>query len=607
MKAQCENLKAYLDGESGLSERLMMRVHLRSCAACREDAREFRTIGKAVRRIEGTPIPETLKDRIVADAVAHARPLPSPSRMPRIQGVSTMRKAVFAAVMVVAIGMIGLGVIPRGRGNTALADVIRAMSRVKTVHFVGWTMDASGNRSKVEGWVEGSSRYRMRTETGGRAYETADDGRVHVEVGAYDGSPQATISRSADARRHQPRLYVDMFNGKERLASILDQSRPTVKSHQTSLPNGRKAVVYELEWPRQKTTLQVDPETDLIIGLENRKLDGEISEKIERIDYDMEIPDSAFVPETPRGARVIDMITPEPPQVTEGRRIAVERLLADPSADVGIQGIPGGGSAGASYHSGFLFENVGSGELTIGYLTNRNVYRVIGKARVFREDGSYSRFVEDQDVRLPGKPVKPQIPQTVLIRDGKPGEFCHAASYGYGDDFERFVNVGSGPLTIVERDRRNGEFIVIKGRAELVPFGIIYENQTVDRWALPDVRNIRDPRKLDWSHLPASEVRSAKAVLDIALRVHRLSASADADGYVTIDGERVKLRGQYDGGYHSGKLSIMPAVKDDPICVMGLESRREYLIFGRAKVLPSGRICKNGRVSFDGEVLSSEE
>jgi len=613
---KCDNLKAYLDNQLRFFDRLVMRAHTRSCAECRQNTAIWSPLSREIERLEGEPVPPTLREKLMADAIAaaastRARQASTPIEQGGAQRVWRIRKAYLAAAFVVLMVAVGFGLFPYRTANSALAEVARAMSKVKSVHFVAWKAHSTGKRGRIEGWVVGSSKMRIRTESGGAVEDFADDGSTVVEVNTWARPPYATIYRSETSARWPMDISIDLFRGRGLLKQWENPLRPyKMTSREITLTNGRKAVVYELNWPGQKTLLTVDPDSDLIVGLENLKFAGtdqEVREVVERIEYNVEIPDSVFTPAIPKGIPVLDLTRPVPAAVLEWREAEMKRLRADPNVKVFWSA--GGGyksRGGVLYRPGFRIEVAGSGPVMMAYLPEADLYRVVGTARVFSEDGSYSRFVEDQDVRLPGQP---QYPKPELLLSGGPGSHGGLDEHDPHRGFRRFVNVGNGPLTITfkcEWGETQRTFFV-KGTAKLVPFGVVCKNQTIKENDLPDIEAVRDPNKLDWGGLPASEIEVAKAELDVQMRVREIFSTKDAKGRVLIDGERVRITYHCDGTYCSGRVKIVPAGVGPTATTLGIRSKRVYVIIGRVKVFPSGDICENGRVSFSGKVLSSEE
>lgn len=622
---KCDNLKAYLDGQLGLFDRLLMLAHVRLCAPCRQNRAEWLSLSRQIERLEDEPVPSALKDRLITDAVtaaasARARSTSSSPERPRVMEVLKMRKAPLAAGLVVILVAIGFWLLPSRRGDFALADVARAMSKVKSVHFVGWKLDSSGNRKKMEGWIKGSSKVRWRTEGAGYVNDAADDGERVVEIWGSGGFQRATIRPSkGSAEWSRQGLSADLFYGHGLLRDLQDTIRPyTVTSRQTALPDGRRVVVYELNRPSDKTLLllTVDRDTDLIVraeGFKDLESGREKTLAIERIEYNVEIPDSVFRLAIPRGAQVTDLLSPlpaAPADVVERREAEKKRLRADPHAHVFLDiGEGRRGSGGTAYHPSFRFEVTEYDGIMVAYVPDRNIYRVVGRARVYSKDGSYSQIAEDEDIRLPGEP---QYPEPVLLLDGgRPGAYCGLKEvHPRNSQFRRFLNVGDGPLTIATKGHMGKRTFFIKGTAKLLPFGTVYRNLTVKENDLPGIEAIRSLPKLDWGSLPASEVEIAKAELDVAMRLDEIMSTRDAEGRVLIDGERVKIKMQAGGGYQAHRgLKFEAAGIGPTACILRIESKDEhkFVIIGTVRVLPSGEICKNGRVSYGGEVISSEE
>ena len=559
-------------------------------------------LNREIRQLEGEPIPSGFRDQLMADAMVAAAARWS---SPPVRRIVTLKRSVFAlAAVLVAIGII---LLPH-RQNTALADVARAMARVKSVHFVGWAADSTYGRTRIEGWIVGSSKMRMRTEGRNRLEDYGDDGKTVVEVNTWSRNPYATIRSSGNDERWPMELSLSLFRGHNILENARNPLHPcTITSRRTALPDGRRVVICQLGWPGQETTLTVDARSDLILKVENLKHfdEREVREAIDRIEYNLEIPDSVFRPSIPRGMRVLDLTKSLSPAIAKRRQAETKRLRSDPNVEIAWDD-PGGNrsSCGAIYRKGYMFEVAGPGEVMIAYVPALDVYRVIGTVRAFSLDGSYSRFAQDEDVRLPGKPNIHEYEKALMENVG-PGAYRGVEDSNPRWGFRRFVNVGNGPLTILLDTHR--DVFIIKGTAKLLPFGIVYKNQTIKTSDLPGIEAVGDPTKLDWTGLPEREVEIAKAELDVQMRVRELYNTRDAEGRFLIDGERVEVTGRCDGGYTDGRIRIEPAGIGPSATTLGIKSKRVYVVIGRVKVFPSGKICKNGRISFDGEVLSSEE
>jgi hypothetical protein len=160
-----------------------------------------------------------------------------------------------------------------------------------------------------------------------------------------------------------------------------------VRSEPVTLPDGRAAMVLELSEKSGRALLTVDAETDLLVSWETYS-DGKLRAKIERIEYNVEIPDSVFQPAIPEGAIVVDATDRQ--ASAEQRARYAEWLAAAKrlSGAYTLNQIPPGGhvNLGTPFHHHLMFETLDTGGLILLYLPDRNVYRVFGRAMV-HEDG----------------------------------------------------------------------------------------------------------------------------------------------------------------------------------------------------------------------------
>ena len=581
----------------------MSFIHRVLCADCRRGKAEWSHLTHGIELGDGALSP-SLDEKLVTDALSAAS-LARESK-PSVTRAFTRRRALFAltALLLVAAGII---LLPR-RQNTALADVSRAMAKVKSVHFVGGEEDSRYGRSTMEGWIVGDSKLRYREEGEAWLDDYGDDGKIVVEVNTYSRNPYATIRASDNDERWPMELSLSLFRGHNVLEDARNPLHPSkITSRKATLPDGRRVVVYLISWSTGEATLTVDAKSDLILKIETFKhFDSrEVREAIDRIEYNVEIPDSVFRPSIPRGLRVLDLTRSLSPTIARRRQAMMKRLQSDPTAEINWH-IPGGhrSSGGVIYRPGLRFEVAGPGEVMVAYLPAVDMYRVVGTVKVFSEDGSYSRFAEDEDIRLPGKPNLHEF-EKALMRDGGPGAYCGLEHWNPHWGFRRFLNIGKTPLTVLLDTHR--DVYIIKGAAKLLPFGKVYKNQTIAVGDLPGIEAVGDPEKLDWAGLPKREVEIAKAELDVRLRVRQVLSTRDSEGRYLIDGEWVKITNHCDGGYSDGRIRIEPAGIGPTATTLGIKSKRIYVVIGRVKVFPGGRICKNGRISFDGKVLSSEE
>ncbi|MBP6963724.1 MAG: hypothetical protein KBC96_04885 [Armatimonadetes bacterium] len=600
---KCANLKAYLDNQLNFYERLLMAAHVKSCASCRQNMAEWSGLSRDIERLEGEPVPPALRERVMADAMtaaasAQARDA-SESRSPRAQGVFVMKRALLVAAFAVVLVAVGFWLLPGENGDFALADMAQAMTKVQSVHFTGFSIDGSGRRQPVEGWVKGASKIRIRVNG---IRDVADDGKRLVAI-ERDYLPKVTI-RSTGSLQGLARgmTYLDLFSGPGALRSAVVANGAEIIGEKKETAAGREVLVTELQGDAgARMCVFTDLSTNLLVRSETYDPAGTLIECIERVEYDVPVNDSLFVLAIPDDLPVLDMISPSPEEILDDREAEFKRLQADPNASMLFfqDHSPAKrlGSCGSSFHPDFQFEMFGPGLVSIHYLADKNMYRVLGKVRAHSlKDGWRSDMVEDGYIRLAGEP---QV-EDVLMLDGKVGDYCKADRGVY-----RIENIGPGPATVTWHEVKKA--FVIRGRATVLPTGRAYTNGVVEL----DIDHGHDIAeyvtsggKLDWGNLPHSEIESMKADIDVAVRLARIEAAANGDGFGRIDGTEVTA--MYGVGSQADGIKFSPAGPGRQIWVLYTQSTRQYHVLGRCRIDPGGAIVKNGIVSYDGKVLSSE-
>lgn len=600
---KCENLKAYLDNELNFYERLLMAAHVKSCASCRQDMAEWSGLSRDIERLEGEPVPPALRERLMADAMTAAASAQasdaSESRRPRAQGVFAMKRALLVTAFAVLIVAVGFWLLPGENGDFALADMAQAMTRVQSVHFTGFSLDDNGRRRPVEGWVEGPSRIRIRVD-GMR--DMADDGKrlVAVELGWL---PKVTI-RSSGALQGLARgmTYLDLFSGPGSLRSAIVANGAEIIGEKKETVAGKELLVTELRGDAgARMRVFTDERTNLLARSETYDASGKLVECIEQVAYDVPVDDSVFQLRIPDDLPVLDMVSPNPEEILDDREAEFKRLQADPNASMLFCQFRSParplGTCMGRFHPGFRFEMFGPGLVSIHYIADKNMYRILGKVRAHSlRDGWRSDMVEDGYIRLPGEP---QV-EDVLMLDGKVGDYCKADRGVY-----RIENVGPGPATVTWHEVKQA--FVIRGRAKVLPTGRVYTNDVVeldiDRGQ--DIASyVMSGGKLDWGDLPTSEIESVKADIDVAVRLARIEAAGNGNGPGRIDGAEVTAI--YGGGSQADGITFSPAGPGRQIWVLYTQSTRQYHVLGRCRLDPGGAIVKNGIVSEDGKVLFSE-
>jgi outer membrane lipoprotein-sorting protein len=562
----------------------------------RYDKRLSRKIGQ----LEGEPVPPALRNKLMADAMtaaasARAKTSLPPTRQLGIQGVWKMRKAYLAAALAIVMVVGGLWLLPSRHGGFALADMAQAMARVNTVHFTGYALDENGDRRNLEGWVKGSNKIRITVE--GKE-DIADDGSrlVTVESGEL---PKVTIRNSGNLPGlARGMTYLDLFNRPGALGSAIEANGAEVVSDKKVSVNGKQYRVTELKGDSgSRMRICTDERTNLLTRSETYTRSGELVELIESVEYSIPVSGSVFQMTIPKDLPVLNMVTDHPSDTFGDRMEEFKRNTYDWNANCLLQSSGGDPNShmfcGSQFHPDVRFEIYGHKFLAVYYLSDRNVYRIVGKGRAInRKEGWQSDWVEDGDIRVPGEP---QI-EDVLMLNGKPGDYCGRGPGG----FYRLKNLGPGPAT-VSYQRVHGVFL-IRGRVEVLPTGKVYTNQTIGLSAehASDIAEYLDSGgKLKWGGLPAAEIESMKADLDVALRLWEI-----VQNDLHIGGER--YISSWGGGSTINGISYQPAGPGTRLRILGVPSGKYYVI-GRARITPGGRIVKNAVLDHDGNVISSEE
>ncbi len=369
------------------------------------------------------PMPAGLVERVMADAgaAAEARRASSPSGRPRRRRVTQMRRA-FTAVTVVAVLVVPvLWLVSHHRGMP-LTDMARAMENVQSVHFTGEELDSTtGEYVPIEGWAKAPDKLRMRTEG---QEEVTDDGERQVTIALSGEKPTVTIERSGKMPGVASGLtYLDLFEGPGAIQSVMESSgMRLVGSEPVTLPDGRAATVLHLFDGGTKALLTVDANTDLLISWEGYDEEGTLRGKIDRIEYNTDIPDSVFQAEIPEGALVIDMLSePSGDAATEyakWRKAAYELEAA--GGHILAEIAPGyQGTAGGAIHTDLFIRALDKNGMIVVYLPDRNVYRIFGRALVYEgEPGHDDRIVENAEY-IPPRPADRTLEQAAAEREAE--------------------------------------------------------------------------------------------------------------------------------------------------------------------------------------------
>lgn len=573
----CHKLRAYLNEELNPLSRILMYIHIAACPHCRKMMEEG-YLSREIRRLEDTPVPPALRDKLMADAISASRTQATPPLLrSRTQGVFTMKRALIAFGLVVVLAVIGLGILPRQGGSVALADVARAMANVKSAHMVVFDADVkTGERHTIEVWIKSPSKYRMLEEGVG---EMADNGKRSVEIGTRDGVLTATIEQSKGFKGLEHIMpSLSFFNGEEAVDYLIKENDLAfVGSKPDVLADGRKAKIIELRaLEGGKVLITVDDATDRLYKVMAYRKNGKLEDGLEQIEYDMEIPDSMFELRIPKNAMVLDTLTPDSPNL-KAEHASIGKKLEASGAYPMWEDLNGSCYVHSKYHSGMRFRT--EGNTYIYYLPKRNTYYVFGKALVTDSKiPGFKRVVNEGEFTAPYKPDISQ--EQVVLRLDKPGDYAEAP--GSFDNL-RIQNIGNSPMVITYRKRTYD--YVIQGKAKLLPLGTVYQNRIVKYggFDFPEFKSI-DPEKLDFGGLPASEVKFMKQRVEENNTWWEWQETANK-----FKAAGAKQAGcfKYGNWGSSGSLHAglkFESVPDSGVFLLYLPDRNVYKIMGKVRV-----------------------
>ncbi len=332
-----ERLNEYVDGEMGGAAILGLRTHLLHCHTCRNELRETRALTTQLARMQGATASETpSRYRRVAVGLAIVLILMMP---PLLSIVSKkQRAATYGQTLSV----------PSPTVTTAEGRSIRTV-RYETVTHQTTDTDLQGP-DLADTTDQVSIKYpnkqsRAETTQGGvTRVSTRDGDRSLAQGGGYgrDGKVyQCRLTRTVD-----PLISPDAFTQKGAEAGLLaadvfpnagpfDPSSPVVGYHTETSPQGQKVITTKLKralanagvsegilrctieagtglvssWDLEvKQTYKPSPTNELAPATEQHYGYHTICERVE---YNVELPDSLFGAEPPGGASVDDDYSPE--------------------------------------------------------------------------------------------------------------------------------------------------------------------------------------------------------------------------------------------------------------------------------------------------------
>jgi len=304
-------VQAYGDGELGGEMRSQVQGHLRSCERCRREYDQRRqlvnALATALPRAAGAPagLAEAVRRRIAHQLAAGG------GRVQTVRRVMTRRssKIAFSAAGLMAAVLTVLWM-TFGQELAFAKAIDDALRHVKSAHFIAM----EGDR-EVEVWATQEAE-RVSMEEG---WMVAKDGRAYL---FHPRKKHVTITEGAVAHLELLRgLNVLMLSERLRGQAL---GKPRVTKETVALPNGGEAIRISASAAARHNgvvcdfsgVMLVDPATNLILSgeawetvppaparerLERAARPASRHVRVDRIEYNVELPEEAFSIAVPRG------------------------------------------------------------------------------------------------------------------------------------------------------------------------------------------------------------------------------------------------------------------------------------------------------------------
>jgi hypothetical protein len=289
------------------------RWHRLWCGECRAAQRVDALIMTGVTKLRAEPVaPEALAATLRAldlESGAATRTLPND----RLNGHVGARRLLLGAGLAALALFAALTFFPRAEMG-ALAATMAALRQVSTYHWTGvWV--SHGQPLRWESWyAEGQYREDLGDKT------TVDDGQQRRSHRA--GTRVQFVDRSALARRPNAASLYEPDGFLKRIQQM--QREPgwfvRVEEGEEQTPEGRRLRfqifmsmdrrVHPTHDQKSRVTLLVDPGTRLPVRWVNeewRDAKWQLSNRVDRIEYDVAVPDRVFQLQMPPGTRTVNV------------------------------------------------------------------------------------------------------------------------------------------------------------------------------------------------------------------------------------------------------------------------------------------------------------
>jgi peroxiredoxin len=232
-----------------------------------------------------------------------------------------------AGVAAVAVAAVTLA--PSWMAARVMQRAHAAVSRVSSIHAIGWSVAPDGSRTKREEWWQAGRRSRSEEFHQGRV-ELIAAGRRWVYEAKRN---RVTVRRWRDVSTDEAPTLANISRGLAQSNSLT-----SLRLLGERVVDGRRLIEVEERSPdaEYRGVLRIDPDTDLLVQAEGQRREGNrwVTERFYEMSYNVALAESLFQPNFPKNATLFEFDLDR--KVWEqrlARGIARGQVAADPGAD----------------------------------------------------------------------------------------------------------------------------------------------------------------------------------------------------------------------------------------------------------------------------------